>query len=140
MSEPITGRRGFFRYSLDELIAAFDESRGRPSFKLSDLAGLTDDQLGRLIPAIMDASQVSADQGNFVVRYPGGHADVLFAIGSMEEDVWSRIDGQSNLQQIADAMAIEWNETGEAAFARARKVFLQLAGRQICIPRNPIES
>ena len=134
-----TGRRGFFKHSLDELIAVFDESRGRPSFKLTDLAGLSDEQLGRLIPAIMDASRVRAYQGNFVIKHPDGHTDVLFGINSLEEDVWSRIDGQSNLEEIADSIAISWNETGEAAFERTRKVFLQLADRQICIPLNPLE-
>jgi hypothetical protein len=135
-----TGRRGFFTHSLDELVAVFDESRGRRSFKLTELASLADGTLGRLVPVIMDASKVTADRGRFVVRSARGQTVMLFQVGSVEEDVWSRMNGQSSIEQIANAIAIEWNETREVAFARTRNVFLQLAGRQICIPRNPIQS
>ena len=135
----VTGRRDFFKYSLDELIAAFDQSRGRQSFKLSDLSGLPQEKLGRLIPSILDASTVVADGHRFVVRRPRGQVLVLFERGSMEEDVWSRMDGRSSLWEIADALAIAWKETGEIALARTREVFLRLAEQQICIPRNPLE-
>ncbi|HEV3040914.1 MAG TPA: hypothetical protein VHA33_24315 [Candidatus Angelobacter sp.] len=134
------GRRGFFKYALDEIVATFDECRGRRSFKLTELAGLSDDQLGRLVPAIMDASNVSTDGTHFVVRHPNGQKAVLFKLGSMEEDIWSRLDGQSSVRQIANSLAFEWNETSEAAFAITRRVFLQLATEQICIPCNPVES
>ncbi len=135
----VTGRRDFFKCSIDELIAAFDQSRGRQSFKLSDLPGLPQEQLGLLIPAILDASSVVADGHRFVVRGPRGKLLVLFESGSMEEDIWSRMDGQSSLREIADALAIAWNETSERAFARTREVFLRLAEQQICIPRNALE-
>lgn len=116
-----------------------DETRGKPSFKLSTLATLTDEQLGRLVPVIRDASNVSGRGDDFVVALPNGQTEVLFAIDSKEEDVWSRIDGRASLRHIADALALEWNETSASAFARARSVFLHLASRQICLPCNPLE-
>jgi len=134
-----TSRRSFFRYALDELVAVLGETRGKPSFKLSTLATLTDEQLGRLVPAIRDASHVSGRDGDFVVTLPNGQTEVLFGINSKEEDIWSRMDGRASLRHIADALALEWNETRDNAFARARSVFLHLASKQICLPCNPLE-
>jgi hypothetical protein len=134
-----TSRRTFFRYSLDELVGVFDETRGKPSFKLSTLATLNDEQLGSLVPAITDASNVSGRGDHFVVTLPDGQAEVLFGVNSKEEDVWSRIDGRASLRHIADALALEWDETRATAFARARSVFLQLASKRICVPCNPLQ-
>lgn len=133
-----TPRRAFFRQSVDELIAAVEQYRGRPSFKLSLLGGLSDGELGGLIPAIQDVSPVRAVGDSFVLDGPGG-SEPLFAIGSREEDVWCRMDGRATLRQIADALALEWNESRAVAFATTRSLFLKLAGRQLCLPLNPLE-
>jgi hypothetical protein len=135
----IMSRRGFWKISLDELAAAFDEGRGKRSFKLSALVLLPDDDLGRLIPAIVDASRVAAEEHHFVVRWPDGRTEALFDRHSMGEDIWSRMDGRSTLRQIAHALAVEWNDTDAAAFARVRGVFLRLIRTQICRPLNPLE-
>jgi hypothetical protein len=133
-----TPRRKFFQYAMDELVAAVDESRGRPSFKLSDLGGLPDDELGRLVPAILDVSHVSGQGDYFVLKMPGRGAELLFAKGSHEEEVWSRIDGHATIQQIADALALAWNAPGEVAFARVRRLFLHLVNKRLCLPLNPL--
>src|SRR5262249_29506570 len=102
-----TGRRRFFMHSLDELIAALRESVGRRSFRAADLPTLSVDQLSRLVPAIMDASKVTAEEGSIVVKCASGRADVLFRTGSIEEGVWCRIDGKSTLGQIAESLRTE---------------------------------
>lgn len=131
-------RRAFVRHALDQLIAAVDEYRGRPSFRLSLLAGLSDNDLGGLVPAIQDVSAVRAVDDYFVLEGPGG-SEPLFAMGSREDDVWCRMDGQATVRQIADALALEWNESRAVAFAMTRALFLKLAGRQLCLPLNPLK-
>ena len=132
------GRRNFFRYVIDELFAAVDEGRGRPSFKLSDLDALPNPEIGRLVPALIDISQVSGDGDNFFLLLPGGGREMLFATGSREEEVWSRIDGRATLQQISDDVRLTWNVPGDVAFDQVRRLFLFLVGKQLCLPLNPL--
>jgi len=130
-------RRSFFTYVLDQLLAVSEEARGRRSFKLSSLPHLTSEDLGRLIPVIMDATDVTSDGTDFVVLR-NRKTEMLFGIGSKEEDVWSRMDGRANVSEIADSLAVEWNESAKTAFERTRRVFLLLVSKGICLPRNPL--
>ncbi len=130
-------RRSFFTYVLDELLAVSEEARGRRSFKLSALPQLTSEELGRLVPAIMDASNVASDGTDFVVQR-AGKLEVLFGIGSKEEDVWSRMDGHASVSEIASSLATLWNESAKTAFERTRRVFLLLVSKGICLPHNPL--
>lgn len=132
-------RRTLFKYSVDELVAVIEESRGRRNFKLSELGELGPEELGRLIPAIMDASNVTVEGGYAVVSRTKGRRDMLFQTGSKEEDVWSRIDGRATVRAIADALAQDWSETADTAFARVRHVFLALVRSGVCRPCNPLE-
>jgi hypothetical protein len=130
-------RRSFFTYALDEVLAVFEAARGRRSFKLSALPHLTPEELGRLIPAINDATGVTSDGTDFVVLRDG-KTEVLFGIGSKEEDVWLRMDGRASVSEIADSLATQWNESAKTAFGRTRKVFLLLVRKGICLPHNPL--
>ena len=132
-------RRAVFRYSVDELVAAIEESRGHRNFKLSELGSLDAAELGRLIPAIMDASRVTVDGEHAVVSRPDGRRDLLFTLGSKDEDVWSRIDGRATVQAIADTLAPVWGEAPDAAFATVRHLFLVLVRSGVCRPCNPLE-
>jgi hypothetical protein len=120
------------------MVAAVDESRGRPSFKLSGLAALSDEAVGGLIPVIPDVSAVDARDGHYVVRR-SGRTVALFPLGSREAELWSRFDGRSTLRAIAAELAAEWNEPAGTAFRRAREVFLRLVAAGICRPVNPLE-
>ncbi|MCG8463163.1 MAG: PqqD family protein [Holophagales bacterium] len=130
-------RRSFFLYALDEMLTLCEQARGRSSFELSTLPQLPSDELGGLVPAIMDASDVASDGTDFVVRR-GGRVEALFGIGSKEEDVWARIDGRASVSEIADALTTHWNESAETAFGRTRRVILLLVDKGICLPRNPL--
>lgn len=134
-----TSRRHFFRTSLDELLAVVDECQGTRSFTLSSLDTLGDVELGRLVPAIMDASGVVGNGELFVFRPANATPEVLFAAGSKEEDVWARMDGRASLQEIAAAHSLEFADTLPIAFARTKRLFLRLIRLQICRPRNPLE-
>lgn len=134
-----THRRNFFRFAIDELAAAVDAGRGRPSFRLSDLGGLPGREIGRLIPAILDVSHVSGDDERFFLNLPGGGREELFAKGSCEEDLWSRMDGRATLQEIAEDASLTWNLPPDAAFARVRTLFLFLVEKQLCLPLNPLQ-
>ena len=131
-------RRSAFKYSIDELVALVEECHGRRSFKLSGLSALADEQLGRLIPAIMDASNVRVDDGDVVVLERGRRL-VLFRAGAPEQGVWARIDGRTTVRAMADALALEWGEGADAAFARVRAVVLALVRSGVCLPRNALE-
>jgi hypothetical protein len=128
-------RRSLFKYSIDEVVALLEETRGRQSFRLSDLARLENDKLGRLIPAIMDASRVRVIADRVVVDHQQ-RQDVLYDVGSMEADVWPRIDGRTSLQNIATSLAPVWGDGDAAAFGRVRRLFLALVDVGICLPLN----
>ena len=101
------------------------------------MAGLADDDLGGLIPAILDVSAVGADGDHYVLRR-SGRSEALFPVGSKEAELWSRFDGRATLRAIATELAAEWNEPAGVAFRRARKLFLRLAVTGICRPQNPL--
>ena len=134
-----TGRRSFFRFSLNELTTLVDDSRGFHDFRLSDLPGLSDDRMGSLVPLIVDPARVSRAGALYVCAMARGEPAVLFPAGSRASEVWTRIDGQSSVRQIADALAGLWNEPPERTFSLTRGVFQMLAAREICVPRNALE-
>jgi hypothetical protein len=133
------GRRRFVRDSLNRLLALLEDRSAQPTFELSSLGGLSDGRLGRLIPTTLEASDVRAEGERFVVSRPGAPPEPLFEAGSLEEDAWSRMDGRSTIRQIADALAVEWSVTGDAAFARTRRLFLHLVDLRLCLPCNQLE-
>lgn len=131
-------RRQWFRYSIDEVLGVVEQYNGRPNFKLSDLAALSRADLGRLVPAIVDASSVRAEREQVVVRRDGRLVEPLFDVGSMEADVWARIDGQTNMESMAESLASAWGEAPDPAFDRVREVILRLVRHGICLPQNPL--
>ena len=134
-----TPRRTFFKQAVDELFFLIAEIRGRRNFKLSALDQLSDRELGDLVPAIMDASDVRLRGDDFVQRLQDGAEVFLFSKGSFEEQVWARMDGSTTLQEIAVSMAQQGHLRDGDAFGRVRRFFVFLAGRHLCFPLNPLE-
>lgn len=131
-------RRRMLRASIGKVKDALDDFHGRPNFNLSGLGDLPDDDLERLIPVIMDASDVYVDGDQVVVRRNGQPPEVIFMTGSAEEDVWARIDGATCLGVIAQSLAGAAGERPTVTFNRVRALFLSLVSHGICVPRNPL--
>ncbi|MCC6155360.1 MAG: hypothetical protein IT367_16445 [Candidatus Hydrogenedentes bacterium] len=131
-------RRVFFEYLTDEIFAAVDDCRGRPSFKLSELDELADEDIGRLVPALLDVSAVTTSGGEVILTQRSGYHEVLFRKNTFEEETWSRIDGSATIKEIADTMAPLWLVPEQISFTRVRVLFILLVKKQICLPLNPL--
>jgi hypothetical protein len=133
-------RRAFFPALLREARVLSGTLKGGRSYALSELAGLPDDQLARLVPLILPVYAIYVDGERLVGRHAETSAFVELA-PSVRENVLALnlFDGQITLGTAGRRLAqqMDWDEA--RGLAHVKDLFLSLVGRLVCVPRNSPE-
>lgn len=132
-------RRTFWRALFQEMLVASGVVHGGRECRLEDLGRLPDDELAKLRPIVHPACQIFVD-GDAVWSRVRGKEEAVRLFRS--DDVASRValgmfDGERTLGEIGAGLGEALDRDEEWAFARARGLFLSLANRLICIPKDP---
>lgn len=134
-------RRSFWRGLVHELAVASGVLKGGQECRLADLDKLPDEQLARLHPRIHPTCRICIQQGYVWAQWNSGNAVPLFPSERREGLLTLNLcDGQHTLGEIGRFVAHQtgWDEA--RGFAYARELFLSLASRMICIPKEPLAS
>ncbi|MEJ2210459.1 MAG: hypothetical protein P8129_15680 [Anaerolineae bacterium] len=132
-------RRTFWRALLQEALVASGVIHGGRECSLEDLGRLPDEELAQIRPIVHPACQIFVDGDDVWSRHRGtGEAARLFRA----DDAGNRValgmfDGERTLGEIGISLAQALEQDEEWGFARARGLFLFLANRLVCIPKNP---
>jgi len=132
-------RRTFWRALFQEMLVASGVVHGGRECRLEDLGHLPDEALAKIRPIVHPACQIFVDDGDVWSRVRGKEEAVrLFRA----DDVASRValgmfDGERTLGEIGTGLAEALDRDEEWGFRRARGLFLSLANRLICIPKDP---
>ncbi|MCP4410720.1 MAG: hypothetical protein GY807_23860 [Gammaproteobacteria bacterium] len=118
-------RRAFFGRLIAESETLIAEVRGTPHYKLSELDGLSDVDIGRVIPVLEGAG----------IRN-GVPAD--WPLDRIERTVVEKFGNGSNLSQLASTLARTKGQPYEKAFPLVRRAFLKLVKLGGCRPLNDI--
>lgn len=131
-------RRQLLPALLQELFVIAGSFNGRQGCQLSDLGGLSDEQLARMRPILHPDYEIFVDQGYLHSRTKKTKAS--WKLCPLEQEnllVLNLFNGEHDLGQIGSQLAqtMGWEEA--IGFAYARELFLLLVSRQVCIPRDP---
>jgi hypothetical protein len=132
-------RRSFWRALLQEAFVASRALKGEGNYTLSELGNWSDERLARIKPVVHPLCEIYVDNGHV----HGCHKDTgetveLFPVDRVEDRVTLGLfDGEHTLRQVGSrlAEALVWDEA--RAYGHAQDLFLWLAERMICIPRDP---
>jgi hypothetical protein len=134
-------RRGFFGFLLQEVRVFWGELKGKHAYRLSELSGLTDEQLSCIRPVINPDYETLVDGKHVMIRNAllCGPATSLFCTDDKATLLaFSMFDGQHTLGQIGLRLALEMGWEERAAFERAKGLFLSWAAQAACRPRDPL--
>lgn len=130
-------RRELLRSVADECVALVEKRLGRPSLKLSALGSLSDDELGSLIPMVLDSVDIEEEAGMVFASMPKRPDRIpLFPA---QDTLWSILDHMDGLMTLSENAHTVESESGRPypeIFAEARRLFLQLVHMGLCLPAN----
>lgn len=133
-------RRTFWRGLLHEAFVVSGLLKGGQACRLSELGELPDEVLARVRPIVHPSCQIFVDGDSVCSRCKEtGAVTRLFAVEeTARAAALGMFDGQHTLGQVGArlAQAMDWNE--DRAFACARDLFVSLAQRLVCVPRDPL--
>jgi len=130
-------RRGFFRFLARESAVWFDEARGRPQMRLSDLPKLPPDALGELVPQILPGVEIVPKATEVQARRPGETEPVtLFRLEETNLFIFNQLNGRATLGDIVRAVSAIKGLDEKEALARVRALFLGLVRLRVCAPSN----
>lgn len=133
-------RRDFFKALFSETVAFFDEIKGIPQLRLTNLWKMPDDRMVLIKPVIRTNVDIIPTEKKTSARFHGKKEHfILFDYEPPNIFVFNRFNGLTTIGQIGKelARAMSWND--EKGFAHARDLFLHLVHLKICLPGNPIE-
>jgi len=128
-------RRTFFRWMVRQGLLAFEEMRGRPQMRLSDLPDLPLAEIAAMQPAVL-ADVTIFTTGDFVFARLTGAVDAiaLFSISSPELTIFNRFNGMNTLAHVAADWSNESGRPAEEAFLDVRNLFLRMTHLGVCAP------
>ncbi len=134
-------RRAFFRALVSESVGLYEESRGRVQCRLDGLPDLPETVLRAMVPVVRAPFVIAVHGGDAWLRDPErGGAVAVITGDARAAAIAARFDGRATLGDIARERAQNDAATAEAAaFAEVRAVFLGLALRGVCHPRDPLD-
>jgi len=132
-------RRQFLPALLREVLVTLGMLRGGQGARLADLSHLPDEQLAHLRPIVNPACAITVDEDQVWARHKKtGTAVRLFAVEEADKlTAFNRFDGEHTLAEVGALLAEERGWDQAQGFALARDLFLELAGRLVCLPRDP---
>lgn len=136
-------RRRFLPMLVREAMVTLGMFRGRPGFRLSDLGSLPEDRLASIRPIVNPGFEIRTEDRTVVAQNKQTGAVVkLFSTDDVEAlGAFNLFDGRHTLGEVGEQLAEEpaWKGGAAEAFSFARDLFLSLAGKLVCVPKDPLE-
>ena len=116
------------------------ELRGRPQLRLEDLGKLPDEKLGQVMPMVRPDYEVRIEDGAEVTarQRESGAVIRLFPLDSYKTAIFNMFDGMTPLAEIGRRLAASPDLEEDAAFSRAKRLFIALVDKGVCVPSNPV--
>jgi len=134
-------RRTFWRGLLHEAFVVSGLLKGGQECKLSELGALPAEMLAQVRPVVHPSCEIFVDDDAVCSRCRETDAVTrLFSVDNTARmAALGMFDGEHTLEQVGVrvAQAMDWDEDRGQACARA--LFVSLAERLICVPRDPLE-
>jgi hypothetical protein len=130
----IDNRRNFFRSLIAEAISLVDEIKGTPQLRLNELKTIPDDILGGMVPVFNKAIPSRIEGGQLLVQGKSGKFRPYCQLTEREEYILTCFDGNHSITGICNSLMADFQLNQDAAYARVKNLFLQLAETGICHP------
>jgi hypothetical protein len=132
-------RRRFFRSLVGEVISLFEEIRGTPQCRISELFHLPDQTLAKVKPLVQPNIVIAQEQGQ-VYAYPPGRQEGILLFPAEDENITilEQFNGKLTIAAIAKEFAENNSWSDERAFLFVKDIFLSLVELHICVPSNPV--
>jgi hypothetical protein len=130
-----TGPGKLFPAVLSELQAYNHKVDGQAVLKLSDLGNCPDDEIARMIPAVVPNCQISLVDDHVYGQPPlAARPFELFPIDLPAAAVFNQFNGMTTVAEASANLAAQTGWEPERAFAYTRGLFLWLVLAGICLP------
>jgi hypothetical protein len=130
-------RRGFFRRVLTESVVLFDEIKGRPQMRLSELDQVEDPVIRKMVPALNMSCSPHIKGDCLLVTDVRTEADKeVCRLDPMEKYIFDCFDGGQNLEDIGRRVAVQFDRDTEEAYGQAKSFFIFLAKQTVCYPTS----
>jgi len=130
-------RRTFFSSVAGSILVTLDELRGRPQHKLDGLSSLTEEELKRIIPRVVDKRYFSVEEGKLWKKDPKtGRVQLICNLGGMEQKIFERFSERKSVGEISEWVARSYHMSLEEGFGSTKGLLLRLIQKQVCLPIN----
>ena len=133
-------RRRLLPALFQEMAVILGSLKGGQGGRLSDLGSLPDDQLAQIRPIVNPDYEILAHQGHVCSR--SRRTQTALKLFPREREylvAFNLFNGQHNLGEIGVRLSQEMGWDEAKGFAHARDLFLFLARRLVCVPKDPPE-
>lgn len=133
----IVSRRRFWTALVDTALGFTGQGGGVPAFGLDELGCLPDDQIGAIVPRVVDGCQITVNGGWVWMLAPSKTTDVrVLPLTSPALTAFNQFNGCCTLADISTELVSQTDWTPDRAFAYVRGLFLTLVLLGICLPAN----
>jgi hypothetical protein len=130
-------RRQYLRSLFANTLAAVDELRGEPQFRLDEIASLPDAVLHGMTPVVFQGMTVrTADGWLLLQKSPDAPFERLTPLTGPQAYAVNRFDGSHSVAVICAEMEPAFGLSSEAASDLVKSLFVTLAENGICHPRD----
>jgi hypothetical protein len=132
-------RRDFLPALVREALVTLGMLRGGEGARLCELEDLPDEQLALVRPIVNPACEILIEEDWLCGRYRGTeNPRTCFSLEETENlAAFNLFSGQLSLGDIGRRLAEEMGWDEAKGFAHAKGLFLSLASKGICTPRDP---
>jgi hypothetical protein len=132
-------RREFLPALVREALVTIDLARGGQGARLSELGELPDEQLALVRPILNPACEILVEEDWVCAKHRGAGTPIkLFSLDQEANlAVFNLFGGQLSLGDIGQQLAQEMGWEPARGFDHARGLFLSLASRRVCLPKDP---
>lgn len=137
----VCSRRTFWRALFQEMLVASGVLHGGHECRLEDLDGLPDQEMAKIRPRVHPACEIFVE-GDYIWGRSRQNKAAVRLFRSDDGPNWMALamfDGQRTLGEIGACLAEALDQDESWGFSHARDLFLSLANRLICIPKDPPE-
>lgn len=128
-------RRQFWANLAQNLEAVQGREQGRDAFSLVELGTWPDGDLAEILPGVVPGCKITMVEGFVCGQPPEAPAPKrLFPVDAPALTAFNLFNGQTPLDDIADAVAVKTGWEAERAFAYTRGIFLTLVVAGVCQP------
>jgi hypothetical protein len=132
------GRRQWWRQALGMAVVTGEELYGHRHFALSELAGLPDECLEKIVPIFREDGGFRLDNGRLVSAADDPeNRRCICECSPQESCILARFGGNASLGEIGREVAGKFGISQHEGFMLVRELFLRLAQEVICHPAEP---